>query len=132
MSNSRITRTVGDPVLLFVAVVTVLFLWGTEVESVDYSVASLDYFRGGVCYNFNLQHPEELHKEISVRVRDYFEEANTVVVSAQQSSIDQLRFDWALEARDWCGVAIGYMKASVWDDEAVNRCLCFREYMQEY
>ncbi len=108
------------------------FLWGSEAKSADPSVVSQDYFRGGVCYNFNLQHPEELHKEISVRVHDYFEEANTVVVSAQQSSIDQLRFNWALEARDWCGVAIGYMKASEWDDEAVNRCLCFREYMREY
>ncbi|GHB35341.1 hypothetical protein GCM10007094_26090 [Pseudovibrio japonicus] len=132
MSKVRIMRPAGDLVLLFLVVFILFLLCGTEAKSADYSIASPDYFRGGVCYDFNLQHPGELHKEISVRVRDYFEEANTVVVSAQQSSIDQLRFDWALEARDWCGVALGYMKEGVWDNEAVNRCLCFREYMREY
>lgn len=118
---------------LFVGLSVFSFLLAVgEASSADLSVATADYYRGGVCYNFNLQHPEELHREISVRVRDYFDEANGVVVAAQKSVLVQLRFDWALETRDWCGVAIGYMKDSVWDDEAVNRCLCFHEYMGEY
>ncbi len=113
MRNWRIMKLAGDLALLIVSGVTVFFLWGAEAKSADPSVVSQDYFRGGVCYNFNLQHPEELHKEISVRVHDYFEEANTVVVSEQQSSIDQLRFDWAVEARDWCGVGCYWVYESV-------------------
>ncbi|EEA96630.1 hypothetical protein [Pseudovibrio sp. JE062] len=132
MDMHKLLKLVSGPVLLFWGAAASFSIWASEATSADLSVATSDYYRGGVCYNFNLQHPEELHNEISIRVRDYFEEANTIVVAAQQATIVQLRFDWALETRDWCGVAIGYMKEAVWDDEAINRCLCFHEYMRAY
>ncbi|KZK80762.1 hypothetical protein PsAD46_03803 [Pseudovibrio sp. Ad46] len=132
LGRLKFATGLSGPALLIWGAAMSLSVWAGDAVSADLAVATSDYYRGGVCYNFNLRHPEELHSEISVRVRDYFEEANTVVVSAQRSSIVQLRFNWALETRDWCGVAIGYMKDAVWDDEAVNRCLCFREYMREY
>ncbi|WP_208979556.1 hypothetical protein [Pseudovibrio axinellae] len=132
MSTTKFGTLVVGPVSILCGMAVVSCLWVDGAQSADLSGFSSGYFRTGVCYDFNQQHPEELHDELSIRVRDYCSEANNFVVSAQQRNVTQLRFDWALETRDWCGVAIGYMKDGVWDDEAVNRCLCFREYMREY
>ncbi len=137
VSGSPVLKALRDHIAAYLTLpllgsVIVLSLSLSGASGADLSVATSDYFRGGACYDFNLRHAKELHDELSIRVRDYFEEANTFVVAAQQGHTAQLRFDWALETRDWCGVAVGFMKDGVWDDEAVNRCLCFREYMREY
>ncbi|MTI16069.1 hypothetical protein E1162_02315 [Rhodobacteraceae bacterium RKSG542] len=84
------------------------------------------------CGNFNQDYATEVRPELLERAVGYFGEANTRVLGDQQVPISQLGFDWALETRDWCGVVVGDKKAGVWDNEAVNRCLCFYTYMNAY
>lgn len=104
----------------------------SPVWAADLLLAPSEYQQSDICYGFSYEHAQEQQGEVKELIAMFFPEANDVVVGAQTGFLPQLKFDWALETRDWCGVAQGYLKDSVWDTEAVNRCLCFHRYMREF
>ncbi|MDX5592756.1 hypothetical protein [Pseudovibrio sp. SPO723] len=80
------------------------------------------------CSDFKQQLPAGGQEQISITIRQFFDEANPVVLAGQRGQGGEQTFLWAQETRDWCGVAIGYEKEGYLDVEAINRCLCFRTF----
>jgi len=89
---------------------------------------ALTMFSGGTAYAQASQRSplndlgmSELRSELRTR-------HDAAVAMTQDSNVVRAtdsKFQWASEAKAWCGIAVGYTKSSTKDEESINKCDSF-------
>jgi len=89
---------------------------------------ALTMFSGGTAYAqasprspLNDLGMSELRSELRTR-------HDAAVAMTQDSNVVRAtdsKFQWASEAKAWCGIAVGYTKSSTKDEESINKCDSF-------
>lgn len=89
---------------------------------------ALTMFSGGTAYAqasprspLNDLGMSELRSELRTR-------HDAAVAMTQDSNVvrsTDSKFQWASEAKAWCGIAVGYTKSSTKDEESINKCDAF-------
>ena len=89
---------------------------------------ALTMFSGGTAYAqasprspLNDLGMSELRSELRTR-------HDAAVTMTQDSNVVRAtdsKFQWASEAKAWCGIAVGYTKSSTKDEESINKCDSF-------
>ncbi|MFD1768017.1 OmpA family protein [Sphingorhabdus buctiana] len=89
---------------------------------------ALTMFSGGTAYAqasprspLNDLGMSELRSELRTR-------HDAAVAMTQDSNVvrsTDSKFQWASEAKAWCGIAVGYAKSSTKDEESINKCDAF-------
>jgi outer membrane protein OmpA-like peptidoglycan-associated protein len=89
---------------------------------------ALTMFSGGTAYAqasprspLNDLGMSELRSELRTR-------HDAAVTMTQDSNVvrsTDSKFQWASEAKAWCGIAVGYTKSSTKDEESINKCDAF-------
>ncbi|MBL4758038.1 MAG: hypothetical protein JKY32_10545 [Rhizobiales bacterium] len=110
---------------LFVAIL----VFSVQAQAADYDRAGIEYcVLAGPSSLLSIENESQLTDEV-VRLMT---EAVNVADSDRWINSSRPAFVWASEAKVACGKAYGYLRASVRDEEYLNKCECFHQRMVQF
>jgi hypothetical protein len=118
------------------AVLGVVFFSATpSVFAADLAVRNAAPVSGPVCWDVSrpaASRPDLTFAVLQQTAQDHY--SVSLEVSGSQSTIYSARprFEWATEARIYCGMAVGYLASGEINDEAIGKCNCFYAQMRQY